>query len=648
MTGGPSTKMEVNEIPSEEVNAIKTFLDTSKEVLARILDERKAFLHQNVTKRTVKKALEELLAYWKDLSVDLVESSDYETILEAEKIFLTLTLIYKGLLNDEEVVEVEEITENASATEPAVETVSEPVIETAVESVNLEQSLENDAASDPVDHEPLLVSSDTHVTEPEPMESVSLEEGIHVLESLLISFCSLLETSQTQKQVDMVKFVKTSRKIKVQVLLLSMICYSLNREEGVHMDFESCSTSFFSKEDIYSAFIKIIPKPYNYNLYRNYYNPFLQYFGTSIKNTKAKNTIISVLNTVDKIFPETALMPFDERRGIVMKKLNLETQSFENCCESIETSAYVLSSESPIEVSQKMLNLWLLIDATKFLSFDDICMTIYVYSAELPVIHTQIMRIFYILNRIDETVRDIGYLSYSTPRFVKDYITVYTEMHAWFASLLHGLSRNYSICELECDKVTGAVSLKANGRPQIAAELRELSIQMTCPLATLDSTLRLSFERTDLPLLFDEEQERFIFTTPPSSLLSLHNFIASDREKFATHTVELYPCLDRHFHRFHKSKKSESQGINTALPPSYHLFAKTVQPPEYQLYYTQPAISESIIPMSNEDIEAQNVLDSMAKEDENGFFCFCIQNVLPALIFFLICVGLILWAISNF
>lgn len=636
--------MEVNEIPS----AVKTFLEASKKVLARILDERKAVLRQNVSKSTVKKALEELLPYWKDLSVDSVKSSNYETILEAEKIFLTLTLIYKGLLNDQEVVEVEEISENISTTEPVVETVTEPVVDTDLESVTIEQSLDNNDESEMVNLEPLIANFDTHVTEPEPVKSVSLEEGIHVLESLLISFCSLLETSQTDKQADIVKLIKSGRKIKVQVLLLSMIHYSLNSEEGVHMDFESCSTSFFSKEDLYSAFIKIVPKPYNYNLYRNYYNPFLKNFGTSIKNTKAKNTIISVLNTVDKIFPETALMPFDERHGIVMKKLKLETQSFEDCCESIETSAYVLSSESPIEVAQKMLNLWLLIDATKFLSFDDSCMTIYVYSAELPVFHTQIMRIFYILNRIDEIVRDIGYLSYSTPRFVNDYITVYTEMHAWFSSLLHGLSKNYSICELESDKVTGAISPKVAGRPQIAAELRELSIQMTCPLATLDSILRLSFERTDVPLLFDEEQERFIFTTPPSSLLSLHNFIASDRENFATHTVELYPCLDRHFHRFHKSKKSESQGINTALPPSYHLFAKTMQPPEYQLYYTQPVISESIIPMSNEDIEAQNVLDSMAKDDDNGCFCFCIQNILPALIFFFICVGLILWAISEF
>ena len=148
------------------------------------MDERKAFLHQNVTKRTVKKALEELLAYWKDLSVDLVESSDYETILEAEKIFLTLTLIYKGLLNDEEVVEVEEITENISATEPVVETVSEPVIETAVESGKSWTIARKWCCIRSVDHEPLLVNSDTHVTEPEPMESVSLEEGIHVLESL--------------------------------------------------------------------------------------------------------------------------------------------------------------------------------------------------------------------------------------------------------------------------------------------------------------------------------------------------------------------------------------------------------------------------------------------------------------------------------
>lgn len=576
--------MDVNEVlPEEEVvNQVKTFCQAAKEVLAGVLNERKASLPNEVCKSTVKRGLEELMPYWNDFSADNFESTDYESVLEAERIFLTLTLIYKGLFDD-----------TVGAVEKAVD--------------------------------------------------------ISVLDNLLKSFWKFLESAQSQNRTDMIKTIKSTRRIKFQVIMLTLICFSMNREDGVHVDNESGLGRFLSKEDIYTAFLKIVPKPYNYNLYMNYYQPFLQYFWTSIQDTKLRNTMMSALETVGKSFPESTVLPFEERYGIVLKKLGWESNNLEDCCSRIETSAYALASESPIEMSLKMHNLWLLLEASKFLSFDDNCMAIYVFSSELPVFHTQIMRIFYILNRIDESVRDIGYLSYSTPVFLNHYIGVYTELHTWFARLIRGLSKNYEIYEVECDKLNGAIRRKAEGRPLISAELKELSIYMTCPLATLDSILRMSFELTDVPLLLDEEQEKFIFTTPPSNLLSLHDFIASDREKFATHTVELYPCLDRHFQRFHKSKKSDQQGINTALPPSYHLFAKTIHPPEYQLYYAQPMFSQiNQTPMSASDIEAQQILNSINDKDNDSKCCFCMSNIVPALFFFILLVILIIFAVSSF
>ena len=60
-------------------------------------------------------------------------------------------------------------------------------------------------------------------------------------------------------------------------------------------------------------------------------------------------------------------------------------------------------------------------------------------------------------------------------------------------------------CELECDKVTGAISLKANGETADRCWINR-TFHPNDLSATLDSILRLSFERTDLPLLFDEEQ----------------------------------------------------------------------------------------------------------------------------------------------
>ena len=571
--------MDTNEASPVAVNEVKTFLQAAKEALAGILNERKAILREEVLKSTVKGALEGLLPYWQDLSGDTFEASDYESILEAEKIFLSLTLIYKGF-----------------------------------------------------------------VGENEGQEDTSTELDFQVIEQLLLTFCQYLDDIHSHDQSDRIKSIKSSRRVKVQVLLLSLIIYGDN---GAEMTSELCLRSLYSKEDFCTSLQRIVPKAYNYNVYMSFYHPVLQRFSSSIPDPKTKLTLKSVMDTIEKMFPESSLEPFVERNKIVMKRLGMESLNLGDCCSQIETSAYVLSSESPIEMAQKIHDLWLLLEASRFLAFDDNCMTIYVFSSELPVFHTQIMRIFFILYRIDESVRDIGYLSYLTDSFLNVYITVYTELHTWFTKLIRGLSKNYDIQELESDKVTGAIARKTELRPFIGAELRELSIYMTCPLATFDSIIRLSFERSDIPVLLDEEQERFIFTAPPSSLLSLHEFVASDREKFATHTVELYPCLDRHFQRFHKSKKSESQGLNTALPPSYHLFAKTIEPPEYQLFYSQPITSEQAVgPMTANDIEAQNVLDSIHKEaDDSCMFYLC--TFLPALIFFSILLFMLYWIFAN-
>ena len=119
-----------------------------------------------------------------------------------------------------------------------------------------------------------------------------------------------------------------------------------------------------------------------------------------------------------------------------------------------------------------------------------------------------------------------------------------------------------------------------------------------------------------MPKLFDEEQKRFIFNTPQFKFFTLYDFIASDREKFATRIVELYPCLDKHFHfhRLNRSNKASTQSINTG------------------------------------DIEAQQVLSQIKKNGEVPCYCylFCVQNIAPALIFFAFFVILTVWAWNNF
>lgn len=577
----------------------KTFLQEAQELFQQILNERKAILRPDIKKESVEEALERLLVHWKGLQVETLESRDYESALEAQKIVLSLFLIYKSLLYDQmKTIEEVEVIETDDEVYVVLDAVAEDEVNDSVEAtVIIEESLK-----------PVL--------------------DIKALDSELERLMNLLEKGPAEDS-DMIKSITLSRRLKLQIILLTLCFQSQSRNGEISHKTEQLIVNF-SREDIFAAFNKILPRPFNYNLYMKYYAPFLQTFIMTIKTSKLKHLFISVSECFNKQFPQFPLS-FDERHGIVMKKLGMESFNLEDCCDRIDTRASVMSFESPIEMTHKMFHIWLLLDASEFLSFDDNFMAIYVFSSDLPVFHEQIMRIFYVINRIDEIVSEIGYTSYSTPKFIDLYVSVYTEMHSLFSKLIRGLSKNYEIYEIESDQITGTISRKTEASAFMVAKLKELAIYLTCPLASLDSILRLSLEVTQIPILFGEEEEKFVFTTQVQSILVLHDFVASDREKFAQYMVELYPCLDRHFSRFHKSKKMESQGPNTALPPSYHLFAS--KPPNYDnINDSAPEI----------DLEMQANVDY---EDECcGKFC---SNICPSLICLLILIITIIYALFN-
>lgn len=573
----------------------KTFFQVSQEILStKILNERKAILLVDVKKATVREALKGLTEFWKALKVEDLESREYEGILEGQKNFLTLSLIYQSLAEEDEV--------NEDTGDEGLEVLEDLEVEVEVDTQQ-EQAKEQ--------------------TE----EDTSIDTSL--IEEAFERYCKFLE-KDSMHETDTVKSITLSRLIKSQLILVSLILGALKPSESSFQGkFEGICAEAFSKEEIFASFYKILPKPFYYNLYMKYYQPFLQTFTMKISDMRLRNFMISSLEAFSKRFPEFPLR-FEERQEIVMRRLGMESFNLEDCCDRIETRASVMALEAPIEMAQKMRDIWLLLEASKFLVFDDNCMTVYVFSAELPVFHEQIMRIFFVLNRLDETVREVGYISYCTPKFVSHFTTVYTEMHSWFVRLVQALSRNYEIYELESDKVTGRIRRKSEMTPFIAAKLKELSIFMTCPLASLDSTMRLSMEINNLPILFGDEEERFLFTTPIQNILVLHDFVANDRESFAKHTVELYPCLDRHFSRFHGSKKTYSQGPNLALPPSYHLFAKSAKPPKYEYYES-----------NQEDLEAQ--MNDLVDVDEDC--CgFCCKNILPGIIFVFALIGLFVLA----
>lgn len=506
-------------------NSCEAFLAEAQNILETILNERKSILHSDVTKEKVKDSLDTLTAAWNEKisPTEDLEGRDFELVFEGQKILLTLNLVYlvDFTLNNNDISEE-----------------------------NPEEYQENYIL---IDH-----------FSPE-----------------LQRLCSLLETlseSISDSEMSLVKVINLTRKLKQNILLLTLLSFCHSRT--VCPSFERVA-DFFSKEDLYSTLNKIIPKAYNYNLYMKYYNHFLQNFGMILNSRKLKSSFVSSLKCIENQFPEFKVS-FEIKHETVMKELGMENFSLEDCCDRIESRASVLATEGPLISSQKMVNLWLLIDSSKFLTFDDNFMIIYVFSSEISVFHHQIMRIFYILNRIDEVIQEVGYLSYATPEFISNYTQVYTEMHSLFSKLVRALSKNYEIHEMESSPQTGKIKSKLEASALISAKLNELCIQLTCPLACLDSIIRLSLERFDIPTLFGDEEEKFIFTTQVQSNLVLHDFVAGDREKFAQFMVELYPCLERHFSRFNKSKTKsiESQGPNTALPPSYHLFA-SIKPPSY-------------------------------------------------------------------
>ena len=622
--------------------SLPTFLQEAQETFEHILNERKAILRSEIKKDTVKEALERLFFRWKGLEVETLESRDYESVLEAQKIVLNLSLIYNSLLyeheSNQEAADAQEIavgdSQVAAATEydavaEVIVTEEDAIIVSATDNITTTTTTTTNTTNttDNTDNTNNIVNTTTTnyiVTTSATDNQENLDISVIILE--LERLINLFDKGPADDS-EMIKSITLSRRLKLQIILLSFVCQSLTGE--VPPKFEQMAVTF-SREDIFAAFYKILPRAFNYNFYMKYYASFLETFVMSTKNGKLKHLMHSVLECFSKQFPQFPLS-FEERHVTVMKKLGMESFNLEDCCDRIETRASVMSFESPIEMALKMLHLWLLIDSSEFLTFDDNFMAIYVFSSDLPVYHEQIMRIFYVLNRIDENVREIGYLAYSTPKFVSYYKTVYTEMHSLFSKLIRALSKNYEIYEMESDPISGAIKRKTKASAFIAAKLKELAIYLTCPMACLDSVLRLSLEISDIPILFGNEEEKFIFTTQVQSILVLHDFVASDREKFAEYTVELYPCLDRHFSRFHKSKKMESQGPNTALPPSYHLFAS--KPPTYE------NINE---PSPNLDLEMQ-----ANAEVEDDCCTSCCKTILPAILFMSIILITIVYALYG-
>lgn len=442
----------------------------------------------------------------------------------------------------------------------------------------------------------ILSSKDKNEIEDEEEKMADTHTSSLGFAKILETLCNgLLEDNTSRmRSYDVIKHISILRQIKTLLFAFSLLHFSVS--DTVPVGFEVVFSQLSIDNELHGILHKIAPKAFQYHIYTSLYRPFIAKFCDTCSDTKVKSDILSALNRLNGLFP--SVPDFDSRYERVMRHLGWETWNLEDCCDRIETRTSVLMTESPLEMLVKMTDIWLLLDASKFVTFDNENLQVFCFSLELPVFHEQIMRIFFIINRIDETVRDIGYSAYATGEFKEIYAGLYKDMHSVFMQLVTSLIRNYDIVELECDQATGCITRMASSTVFISSKLKELAIYMTCPLACLDSILRLSLDYTEIPFLFNETSERFVFTCPVQSLLILHDFVANDRVSFAEHMVELYPCLDRHFSRFHKSKKLQSGALNTALPPSYHLFVS--KPPTYDAINDVPEIENLNFDNDNE------------------------------------------------
>lgn len=417
-----------------------------------------------------------------------------------------------------------------------------------------------------------------------------IKNGIDV--SLLKEWISILTTALKSNSIacsnaaTVLGQITGSKHAKVQLLLLALLVFTLNEVQTGDMNMNSL-VEMYSREELFVVLGKILPRSYNANLYFIYVKPMLQDFLTKCISS-SRESVQLLLATTEKRYAEPMKSNlFLTRYTSVLYDLNWATKSLESACEEIPIRA-TLSDDSPFELMERVVKLWYLLDTARIISIDDFALQIFVFSDDLIVYYTNLMRMFFILNRMREILDTdeiwdsvLGSENYS--QFLESMVLVYTEMHSRFTHLCRVLNRNYEIIEITSNVETGLVDKKSSSDPEILQKLREVCLNMTCPLALMDYRLRLKIYYDLAPVLFDEETERFIFSLPLRRVLPSLDFLSSDREYFAEHIADMYSCLDRHFCQFHPLKKSQIRYDDHALPPAYSNFAKT--PPTYTMTY---------------------------------------------------------------
>ena len=174
-----------------------------------------------------------------------------------------------------------------------------------------------------------------------------------------------------------------------------------------------------------------------------FYSPFLRRFISEISNSDIGSKLENALIENNNIFlPELPILSNKFKYDHVMNQLELRTKSLNECCSAIQ----LFQTDSTIEICRKMLDIWLLIDYAKSLLIFKEAFFIYFNSSEIPLLCTQINRIFYMSNRLVESWKDSNSDSECLSKLREICRTLYDALYDNYLTVSYGvriLSINY-------------------------------------------------------------------------------------------------------------------------------------------------------------------------------------------------------------
>lgn len=299
--------------------------------------------------------------------------------------------------------------------------------------------------------------------------------------------------------------------------MLSWLLFEITGDVGI-CEVETWIASF-AEVDFDCMLNDVLPPTYKANLFLAYIEPSLSRFvGAHLTNRadKVRHHLSIIRQRYHQPMKAEAFLP---RHLTVLDKHGWRHRSLEQCCEEVPIEV-TLPTDLPFELVERVKRIWHLLDTSHVFAVRIHYGTIFVIEGEIDLYYKQLMRLFYILNRIREllaskSVSDpIGTRGHNG-QLLETFVQLYTEMHDRFSGLCRVLDRYRSIVRLHYDSHTGLIAEVGDAGkddPEIVAKLRDLCLNMTCPLAIMDTCLQLYMHHDKAPSLFNRTTNQFLLS----------------------------------------------------------------------------------------------------------------------------------------